>query len=71
MRHFLPVTVFDQSRRMVAHPGTNETTQQSDMPEVAPQDWKDDVVTSSHGVTFAAAGNLLETESNRFGRVQR
>jgi hypothetical protein len=65
------ITVFDKTGRIVAHLGNNETPQQSDTPKVEPQDWKDDVVTSPHGVTFDAAGNILETEWNRFGRVLR
>ena len=57
--------------RVVARLGTNDTPQQSDTPKVEPQDWQDNVVTSPHGVTFDAAGNLWETEWNNFGRVLR
>jgi hypothetical protein len=65
------ITVFDKTGRIVAHLGNNETPQQSDTPRVEPKDWRDDVVTSPHGITFDAAGNILETEWNRFGRVLR
>lgn len=65
------ITVFDKSGRIVAHLGNNETPQQSDTPKVEPKDWRDDVVTSPHGITFDDAGNILETEWSQFGRVLR
>jgi hypothetical protein len=65
------VTIFDKTGRIVAQLGNQETLQPSDAPKVEPQDWKDDVATSPHGVAFDAAGNILETDWNRFDRVLR
>lgn len=65
------ITVLDKSGTVIARLGTNETPQQSDTPKVEPKDWKDNVVTSPHGVTFDAAGNIWETEWNQYGRVLR
>jgi hypothetical protein len=65
------VTVLDKEGRVVATLGTNDTNGQSDTPNVKPVDWRDDVVTSPHGITFDAKGNILETEWNQFGRVLR
>jgi hypothetical protein len=65
------ITVLDKNGTVIARLGTNETPQQSDTPKVEPKDWKDNVVTSPHGVTFDAAGNIWETEWNQFGRVLR
>ncbi|MEI6712117.1 MAG: hypothetical protein WCO60_00080 [Verrucomicrobiota bacterium] len=65
------VSVWDKEGKMVAALGTNDTPGQTNTPGVAPADWKDDVVTSPHGITFDANGNIMETEWNKFGRVLR
>ena len=65
------VTVLDKEGKTVAQLGNNETKGQTNTPNVEPKDWKDDVVTSPHGITFDAKGNILETEWNQFGRVLR
>ena len=65
------VSVWDKEGKMVASLGVNDTPGQSNTPGVEPKDWRDDVVTSPHGITFDAAGNILETEWNKFGRVLR
>lgn len=65
------VSVFDKEGNMVAKLGVNDTPGQTNTPKVEPKDWKDDVVTSPHGITFDAMGNILETEWNQFGRVLR
>ena len=36
-----------------------------------PQEWKDGVVGSPHGITFDSKGNILMTEYNKFGRIMR
>jgi hypothetical protein len=49
--------------------GKNDDANQTNTPKVPPTDWKDNVVTSPHGITFDGEGNILETEWNQFGRV--
>jgi hypothetical protein len=56
---------------MVAALGVNDTKGQSNTPGVKPADWRTGVVTSPHGITFDANGNILETEWNVHGRVLR
>ncbi len=65
------VSVWDKEGKLVAALGTNDTKGQTNTPTVAPPDWREGVVTSPHGITFDANGNILETEWNRFGRVLR
>jgi hypothetical protein len=65
------VSVWDKEGKMVAALGTNDTPGQTNTPKVPPADWRDNVVTSPHGITFDAKGNILETEWNQFGRVLR
>ncbi len=65
------VSVWDKAGKQVATLGNNTTAGQSNTPRVPPTDWRDDVVTSPHGITFDAKGNILETEWNQFGRVLR
>lgn len=65
------ISVFDKDGRLVAKLGVNDTAGQSDTPKVLPQDWRDNVVTSPHGITFTAQGDILETEWNNVGRVLR
>lgn len=65
------VSVWDKDGKMVAALGTNDTPGQTNTPRVPPSDWRDNVVTSPHGITFDAKGNILETEWNQFGRVLR
>jgi hypothetical protein len=63
------VTVLDKDGKVVASLGKNDTPGQTNTPGVAPKDWKDNVVTSPHGITFDLTGNILETEWNVHGRV--
>jgi hypothetical protein len=65
------VSVFDKAGKMVAALGVNDTQGQTNTPKVAPNDWREGVVTSPHGITFDNQGNILETEWNQFGRVLR
>jgi hypothetical protein len=65
------VSVWDKQGTMVAALGTNDTPGQTNTPGVAPADWRNDLVTSPHGITFDSKGNILETEWNKFGRVLR
>ena len=36
-----------------------------------PEEWKDGIVGSPHGITYDKQGNLLMTEYNKYGRVMR
>ncbi len=65
------VSVLDKEGKTVAQLGINDTKGQTNTPKVKPEDWKDDVVTSPHGITFDAKGDIMETEWNDFGRVLR
>ena len=63
------ISVWDKEGKLAAELGTNDTPGQTNTPGVQPSDWRDNVVTSPHGVTFDAKGNILETEWNKWGRV--
>ncbi len=65
------VSVYDKEGKQVAALAANPNLGQSNTPKVEPKDWKDDIATSPHGITFDAQGNILETEWNNFGRVLR
>jgi hypothetical protein len=65
------VSVWNKENQMVAELGVNNVKGQTNTPKVAPMDWREGVVTSPHGITFDAHGNILETEWNQFGRVLR
>ena len=65
------VSVWDKEGKQVASLGVNDTAGQTNTPGVKPQDWREGIVTSPHGITFDAKGNILETEWNNFGRVLR
>lgn len=65
------VSVWDKEGKQVASLGVNDTAGQTNTPGVKPQDWREGVVTSPHGITFDAKGNIMETEWNNFGRVLR
>ena len=65
------VSVWDKEGKQVANLGVNDTPGQTNTPGVEPKDWRPGVVTSPHGITFDAKGNILECEWNQFGRVLR
>jgi len=65
------VSVWNKENQMVAELGVNDTKGQTNTPKVEPKDWQEGIVTSPHGITFDAQGNILETEWNQFGRVLR
>jgi hypothetical protein len=65
------ISVWDKEGKLVASLGANDNSKQTNTPGVPPADWRENVVTSPHGVTFDAKGNILETEWNKFGRVLR
>ncbi|MEI9893745.1 MAG: hypothetical protein WDN28_07550 [Chthoniobacter sp.] len=65
------ISVWDKENKLVAELGVNNTKGQTNTPKVEPKDWQQGIVTSPHGITFDAHGNILETEWNQFGRVLR
>jgi len=71
------VSVWNKEGKMLAELGSNENTgangtnKETNTPGVKPAAWREGVVTSPHGITFDAQGNILETEWNTFGRVLR
>lgn len=74
------VSVWDKDGKMVAAMGVNDRIaedkakgikKETNTPTVKPADWREGVVTSPHGITFDADGNILETEWNLYGRVLR
>ena len=65
------VSVWNKEGKMVASLGVNDTKGQTNTPKVEPKDWLQGTVTSPHGITFDAKGNIMETEWNLFGRVLR
>jgi hypothetical protein len=65
------VSIWDKEGKMVAAVGTNDTPGQTGGNAVPPAVWRDNAVTSPHGITFDAKGNILETEYNKYGRVLR
>lgn len=65
------VSVWNKEGQQVAELGVNDTAGQTNTPKVEPKDWRVGTVTSPHGITFDNAGNILETEWNKFGRVLR
>ncbi|TSA32706.1 MAG: hypothetical protein D4R66_05645, partial [Opitutales bacterium] len=74
------VSVWNKEGKMLAELGSNDRVaedkakginKETNTPKVPPTDWREGVVTSPHGITFDAQGNILETEWNQFGRVLR
>ncbi len=65
------VSVWNKENKMVAEIGVNDTKGQTNTPGVTPNNWRVGTVTSPHGITFDAQGNILETEWNQWGRVLR
>lgn len=65
------VSVWNKDGKMVKELGVNDTQGQTNTPKVEPKDWREGVVTSPHGITFDAKGDIMETEWNQWGRVLR
>ena len=63
------VSVWDKNNKLVAELGANPV--KTNTPKIEPKDWQQGTVTSPHGITFDASGNILETEWNQWGRVLR
>ena len=65
------VSVLDKGGRTVATLGTNESQGEINTNKVEPAQWHEGIVTSPHGITFDAEGDILVTEWNKTGRVLR
>lgn len=65
------ISVWNKEGKQVAVLGANDRPGETNTPKVEPKDWHEGVVTSPHGITFDAKGDILETEWNQFGRVLR
>lgn len=65
------VSLLDKEGKLVKRLGPNDNPKQVNTNNVAPQDWKEGVTTSPHGVTFDKDGNVVTTEWNKWGRLLR
>ena len=63
------VSVWDKDNKLVAELGVNPKF--TNTPGIEPAAWQQGTVTSPHGITFDNAGNILECEWNKWGRVLR
>ena len=63
------IVLLDRHGEVVEELGTNDNPDQVATPKVPPEEWSNLLVTAPHGVAFDAAGNVLVTEWNRWGRV--
>lgn len=65
------VSVLGLHGEVLASIGTNSNADQVYTNEVPPERWQDTLFYAPHGITYDAAGNLLVTEWNEWGRVVR
>ncbi|MEY4966475.1 MAG: hypothetical protein RL274_2058 [Pseudomonadota bacterium] len=65
------VTILGLNGEVVSAIGTNENVDEIRTNKAAPEIWKADRFYAPHGVAYDAAGNLLVTEFNQWGRVTR
>ncbi len=65
------VSVLDMGGRVVGQMGHNSNEKQVDTNKVKPEDWREGIVTSPHGITFDMTGNVIMTEWNNWGRILR
>ena len=65
------VTILDKDGKAVTHIGQNDNASEVHVNTTPPSVWKEGLFYEPHGVTFDAAGNLLVTEFNRYGRITR
>lgn len=63
------VSVWNKENKLVAELGVNPNY--TNTPGIEAKAWQQGTVTSPHGITFDNAGNILETEWNKWGRVLR
>jgi hypothetical protein len=65
------VTILGRRGEVLASIGTNDNADQVKTNLVPPEKWEADKFYAPHGITYDAAGNLLVTEWNQWGRVVR
>jgi hypothetical protein len=65
------ISVLNKEGKHVAILGVNDVKDKTNTNKVAPADWQPGVVTSPHGITFDAHGNIMECEWNLNGRILR
>jgi hypothetical protein len=65
------VTILGLHGEVVASIGTNQNAGEIKTNLVPPEKWRPNLFYAPHGITYDAAGNLLVTEWNQWGRVVR
>ncbi len=65
------VSILDKEGKLTKRLGPNDNPKQVNTNGVKPEDWKEGVTTSPHGVTFDKDGNVVTTEWNKWGRLLR
>jgi len=65
------VTLLDRNDKVITTIGQNDNSDQVHVNTTPPSVWKEGLFYEPHGVTFDAAGNLLVTEFNQYGRITR
>lgn len=63
------VSILDKSGIIVAVLSVNDAEKEIDTPHTPPEKWKENTVTSPHGIAFDSKGNLYVSEWNFVGRV--
>jgi hypothetical protein len=65
------VTLLDRDNKVITTIGQNDNPDQVHVNTTPPSIWKEGLFYEPHGLTFDAAGNLLVTEFNQYGRITR
>jgi hypothetical protein len=65
------VTILDKDGKVIAEIGQNDNPSEVHVNTTPPSVWKEGSFYAPHGLTFDAAGNLLVTEFNQYGRITR
>jgi hypothetical protein len=65
------VTVLGRDGAVLATVGENDNANEISTNKAAPEIWREGVFYAPHGITYDAAGNLLVSEFNQWGRVTR
>ena len=65
------VSILDRKGQIVSVIGSNDNVDEIRTNKAPPEIWKDGLFYAPHGVAYDAAGNLLVTEFNQYGRISR
>jgi hypothetical protein len=65
------ISILDKDGKTIATIGQNDNPDQVHVNTTPPSVWKEGLFYEPHGLTFDAAGNLLVTEFNQYGRITR